>query len=593
MTSDCKNVHWDLSDLYSSEKDPSIQKDLNKCTEKAKNFQKKYKNKLNSCTSKEITQAFKELETLFNPLYKVSQYASLRYSIETQNDTLKALCSHIDDIESEISNLTLFFSLELGKLSKEKVNALTKDPCLKNYHYNILREHQTAKYNLSEEEEKIINLKDVTGMNGYQNLYGELTASFSFEITIDGKKKTLTGPEIRNLRYHHDQKVRQNAMEIFFSTYKENKIVVTHLFNHIFKDYNTERKLRGYKHPMSIRNISNDLPDKAVDTLHDVTTKSNTLVQRYYKLKKKLLKLKKMTLADIYAPLPDHKKTFSYKESKSIVLDSFYAFDKEFGDIANMMFEENRIHAPVLKGKRGGAFCSGYTPDINPYVMLNFLGKPRDISTMSHELGHAIHDVLASKQSLFNYHPILPLAETASVFSEMITTDFLLKNITDKQTKIIMLCEKLEDTFATSHRQNMFSEFEKAIHAKSSEGLLSADDFCATYKTLLKQVFKDSVEITDEYQWEWATIPHFVDYPFYVHAYNFGNLLVFSLYQQYLEQGISFIPKLKECLAAGSSDNPQKIAKIVDADITDQKFWNKSIIYIEGMINELETLLSS
>ena len=160
-------------------------------------------------------------------------------------------------------------------------------------------------------------------MNGYQNLYGELTSAFSFDITIDGEKKTLTGSEIRNLRYHQDQSVRQKAMKIFFDTYKENKIVITHIFNNIFKDFNTERKLRGYKHPMSIRNISNDLPDKAVDTLHDVTTKSNTLVQRYYKIKKKLLKLDKMTLADIYAPLPEHKKTFSYEESKKIVLDSF------------------------------------------------------------------------------------------------------------------------------------------------------------------------------------------------------------------------------------------------------------------------------
>ena len=274
-------------------------------------------------------------------------------------------------------------------------------------------------------------------------------------------------------------------------------------------------------------------------------------------------------------------------------MDGFYAFDQEFGDIAQKMFDDHRIHAPVLKNKRGGAFCSGSVPEVYPYVMLNFLGKPRDVSTMAHELGHAIHDVLAAKQSLVNYHPILPLAETASVFSEMVITDKLKKEISDKQSKIVLLSEKLEDIFATSHRQNMFSEFEKKTHGILSEKLCSAPELCDIYYGLLKNVFGSSVTLTKEYSWEWATIPHFLDYPFYVYAYNFGNLLVIALYQKFLEEGSSFIPKLKSILAAGNSCSPLAMTQSIGVDIESADFWQKSIIYIESMLDELETLVRS
>ena len=380
-------------------------------------------------------------------------------------------------------------------------------------------------------------------------------------------------------------------MELFFNTYKQHKITIGHIFNHILKDFNTERTKRGYSTPMSVRNIGNNLPEKTIDLLHKVTNESNELVERYYNIKKKLLKLETMTLADIYAPLPDVDQSFTYDSATSIVLESLKNFDNEFYSIAKDMVDQKRIHAPVQKNKRGGAFCSGYTPDVYPYVMLNFLGKPRDVSTFAHELGHAIHDVLANKQTLTNFHPILPLAETASVFSEMIVTDSLKKQLKTNQDKIVFLCEKLEDIFATSHRQNMFSEFEKTVHEKISKDILSTDDMCSIYTEKLKAMFGNSVSITPEYSWEWAAIPHMLDVPFYVHAYNFGNLLVFALYQQYLEEGEPFIKKLKVLLSSGSSQSPVDITQAAGLDIQSEAFWTKSIDYIKGMIHELEALV--
>lgn len=401
----------------------------------------------------------------------------------------------------------------------------------------------------------------------------------------------MSGGELRALRQHPKADIRQKAMRLFFKRYEENQILLTHIYNNVVKDYNTEKKLRGYASAISIRNSSQDLNDKAVQILHDVTTKSYPLVHRYYKLKSKLIKMPQLTLADIYAPMPKSDKFFTYNEAKTLVLKGFKAFDSEFHAFAKSMFDENRIDAPVAPQKKDGGFCSSATPDIKPYILLNYLGRTGDVATMAHELGHAIHDMYAAKQTLTNYHPVLPLAETASVFSEMIITDMLLKNETSKSAKIELLTDKLEDIFATSHRQNMFSRFEIETHTRISDSLLSAKQLCGIYENELKLMFGKSVKITPEYHWEWAAIPHIFEYPFYVYSYNFGNLLVMALYQQYLEEGQSFIPKLKHLLSLGSSLSPQDCLKTVNADITKPAFWDKSIRYIESLVSELEKLV--
>lgn len=586
-----EKIRWDLSDLFSSLNDPNIKKSLDSSRKKASSFAKKYKGKLSSLTASELEEAYVELENMVQPLYKVSQYSSLLQSVDTADDDIKRLVANVDEFMSEFQNLVLFFDLELGELPKEKVKKLQKSPELANYAYNLSRTEKTAKYNLSEKEEQVINLKDLTGSDAFQKLYSELVSSFQFEFEVDGKKEKMNGDQLRALRMHEDPKVRREAMKLFYSEYEKNSIVITHIFNNIVKDYNVERKLRGYKSAISIRNTGSDLDDKAVECLHKVTKKSYPLVQRYYVLKKKILKLKTLTLADIYAPMPKTTKTYSWAESKKIVLDSFRQFDPEFHDFAKLMFDENRIDAPVEKKKRGGAFCSGSTPDIKPYVLLNFMGKPRDVMTLAHELGHALHDMYASKQTLFNYFPILPLAETASVFSEMIVTDKLLKEETNKKERQALLTEKLEDIFATSHRQNMFSSFEHVVHEKISDSILSTDELKALYKKELQEMFGDSVTYTPEYEWEWSTIPHIFEWPFYVYSYNFGNLLVMALYEQYKESPDTFPEKLKDVLSCGGSKSPKDILKIVKADITKEAFWEKSLKYIESLLDELEDTL--
>ena len=584
-----ENIRWDLTDLFIGADDPKINESLALSSDRAVAFKHKYKSKVSDLTILDLNYAYTELIELFEPIYRVHQFGSLSLSTNTSDDAIKSLSARIEETLSSISNKILFFSLELAE--RDDLETLENMPGLEDFKYNLNQTHKTKKYNLSEKEEQLINLKALTGKSAFKKMYSEYTSSFMFEFELDSDVINLTGTELRALRQHSDSDVRHRAMDTFFTKFKENKLIFTHVYNDIIKDYNIDRNLRGYPSSINVMNVNNDIDDSAVSALMDVTTESNTLVQRYYKLKRKMLGLNELTLADIYAPLPNASRTYTWNEAQKLVLDAFASFDDEFYVLAKSMFDLNRIDGPAVPNKRGGAFCSSSTPDLKPYVLLNFTGKLRDVSTMAHELGHAIHAMLSTSQHLFNYHPIMPLAETASVFSEMILTDKILKEIDDKDGKISLLTSKLEDIFATSHRQNIFSRFEVKTHKIISERLMSSDELCEAYREELEEMFGDSVAYSDIYNWEWASIPHMLNVPFYVYAYNFANLLVIALYQQYLDEGDTFVPTFKAFLGSGSSASPSELTKTMGVDINNPDFWRQSLKYIEGMIDQLEELL--
>ena len=583
-----ENIRWDLTDLFDGINDPKINESLGISSDRAVAFTRKYKNKIENLTPIDLNHAYTELIEILEPIYRVHQYGSLSLSTNTSDDGIKRLSSKIEQTLSSISNKILFFNLELSE--RKDLKSLETLPELEDFKYNLNQTHKTKNYNLSEKEEQVINLKALTGKSAFKKLYSEYTSSFTFEFELDSDIKSLTGTELRALRQHQDPDVRHRAMDTFFTKFRKNKLIFTHIYNNIIKDFNIDRNRRGYQSSINVMNINNNIDDSAVNALIDVTTESNTLVQRYYKLKRKMLGLNELTLADIYAPLPNSNKSYTWNEAQTIVLDAFASFDDEFHMLAKSMFDLNRIDAPAVPNKRGGAFCSSSTTDLKPYVLLNFTGKLRDVSTMAHELGHAIHAMLSTSQHLFNYHPIMPLAETASVFSEMILTDKFLKEMDDKDAKISLLTNKLEDIFATSHRQNMFSRFEIKTHKIISERLISSDELCQAYREELEQMFGDSVVYSDIYNWEWASIPHMLNVPFYVYAYNFANLLVIALYQQYLDEGDPFVPKFKKFLGSGSSASPSDLTESMGIDINNPDFWRQSIKYIEGLINQLEEL---
>jgi oligoendopeptidase F len=347
--------------------------------------------------------------------------------------------------------------------------------------------------------------------------------------------------------------------------------------------------MRKFKSAMSVRNLANDVPDEAVDALLEVTKKNSKIFQRYFKLKAKHVGVKKLRRYDIYASLAKSNKKFDFSKAAEMVIESFSAFDPKIGELARRVFDKDHLDSEVRKGKDNGAFCASINPEDTPFVLMNYTGRARDIATLAHELGHAIHAMLASHHTAFTFHSSLPLAETASTFGEMMLTEKLLSGEKDESVRRDILFKQMDDAFATILRQIYFALFEREAHALVQKNA-TVDEMSAVYLENLREQFGDSVELSDEFKWEWVSIPHIYAVPFYVYAYAFGQLLVFSLYQQYKAEGESFKPKYLKILSAGGSEAPAKILADAGVDIRDPKFWQGGFDVLSRMVDELEKL---
>jgi oligoendopeptidase F len=356
------------------------------------------------------------------------------------------------------------------------------------------------------------------------------------------------------------------------------------------RDWRNENlTLRRFASPIAARNLGNDIPDEAVDTLLAVCKKNAPIFQRYFQLKAKYLKMPRLRRYDIYAPLVKSDKTYEFDKAAEMVLDSFSAFSPEVGKLARRVFDENHLDSEVRKGKQTGAFCASVTPEMTPWVKLNYQGHADDVATMAHELGHAIHSMLAAHHSVFTFHSSLPLAETASTFGELMLVDRLLAEEKDKSVRRDMLFRQADDSYATILRQAFFALFEKQAHEMVVQNA-SVDDLSAAYMKNLKEQFGEAVEVSDEFKWEWVSIPHIYHTPFYVYAYAFGQLLVLSLYQQYKAEGEAFKPRYLKILSAGGSQAPAKILSEAGIDIRSEAFWQGGFNVVTKLVDELEKM---
>ena len=431
------DIHWDLTELHSTLSIEETQPILDQIKQDVMAFSATYKGTISSVDSSGIFDALMAYDALRARMYKLSQFAHLNYAVDLKDDQILGFVAKLDEFTSLMGNELLFFFLEIGQVNQSKLDEWLADEKNAPYAYTLTQAVRKNKYRLTETEEQLINIKDLNGCDALRKLYAEHTAQYEFKMVVDGEEKVMNGSECRALRYHSDPQVRRDAMALFFKTYSGDQHIMVQLFNAIIKDYNMERQQRGYERPMDIMNTHNDLPNDLVQLLHDVTTESNTIVQEYYQLKKSLLGLDEITLADIYAPVATDQTKVAWEDAKALVLDSFQQFDTEFYDFAKDMFDSNRLDVFPSKVKRGGAFCSSSSPDVRPYVMLNYLGKQRDVSTLAHELGHAIHAYYSADQPLINYHAILPVCETASVFCEMLVIDALKKRQRQKNRRLL------------------------------------------------------------------------------------------------------------------------------------------------------------
>jgi len=587
--SSAQGVYWDLNDLYRGLDDPQIEIDLKSCLTASEKFAAEYRGFFKKQPDAAgILKAYQTLEAIYLSLSKLGSYAGLRTAVDNLNVGCRQLEDRIDQASVEIQNLLTFFELEWLEVSEEEAQRLANSPELENYQHYLMSGRRYKPHTLSEAEEVLLNHKSLTARSAWVNLFDEFLASMQYQLDYNGEKQTLTQPALLALSYQPDRGMRKAAQECLYTELSRHELVLTNVFNAITQDHGLNDQIRHYATPIASRHLANEIETEVVDRMQWVTESNYEIAHRYYRLKARLLGLEKMATYDQYAPVATKLPNCSYEDGRQMVLTAFGRFDPQMQQIASQFFERNWIDAEVRSGKRGGAFSASTVPTVHPYVMLNWTDKLRDVNTMAHELGHGVHQYLSRQQSYFNFHHPLPVAETASVFGEFLTFDYLMETETDPEVRLGLLCSKIEDAFATVFRQNVLTRFEQSSHAGRRDQKLSSDQICEHWWKANQALYGDSVEMLDLYRWGWSYIPHFIHTPFYCYAYVFGELLVLSLYRMYQEEGRLFVPKYLELLKSGSKWEPAELLQRVGADIRDGEFWQKGFEVLRSLVAQAE-----
>lgn len=579
---------WDLRQLFPGFDSLELQTAFDKVEEQVAMFEgvrNQLTPDLDADTFMDVVRASEAIVRILNRIYA---FAGLSFAEDTQNQNAQSLMGRVQQFAAEMQNRTLFFNLWWKELDDWNAGRLMS--AAGDYRYYLEEMRHFKPHTLSEAEEKVINIKDVTGSNALVNLYDAITNRYVFKLEVDGERKELTRAQLQPYIQGPDPNLRAKAYQELYRVYGNDGPILGQMYQTRVRDWHNENiSLRKFKSAISVRNLVNDIPDEAVETLFEVAKKNARIFQRYFKMKAKHVGVERLRRYDIYAPVAKSDKAFEFAAAADMVLESFSAFDPKVGELARRVFDQNRLDSEIRRGKQGGAFCASINPEDTPFVLMNYTGRARDVATLAHELGHAIHAMLASHHSAFTFHSSLPLAETASTFGEMMLTEKLLAEETDEAVRRDILFKQMDDAFATILRQIYFALFERKAHALVQKNA-TVDEMCAAYMENLTEQFGDSVELSDEFKWEWVSIPHIYHTPFYVYAYAFGQLLVFSLYQQFKAEGDSFKPKYLRILAAGGSEAPVKILADAGVDIRSAAFWQGGFDVLSRMVDELEKL---
>lgn len=578
---------WDLAELVKNHKSPQFTKQIHTIENKVKSFEKNRTRLKNTISPQKFFRILKDLEEILEQVSIVVGYASLAYSADTQSDEATTLLTRMTKLGSEIENRTLFFD-QWWKKQIDQKNAERLMKSAGQLSEFLRHKRLVAKYSLTEPEERIINTLDVTGSAALMKLYDKITNSFQYVVKIDGKEKKYNREQLTQLVRNHKSKTREVAYKSLLGEYEKNKGVLGEIYQNLVLNWKNEcLEIRKYDSPISVRNIENDVDDKTVDSLLLVCKNNASIFQKYFAYKARMLGMKKLRRYDIYAPAVTYvkQKTYTFDQAVKLVLKTLNDFSPKLSEYAKRIFVKRHLDSSIRAGKRSGAFCSTISPKITPYVLVNFNGKTHDVFTLAHELGHAIHSESASDKSIFVQEASLPLAETASTFSEVLLYDEILNKITDEE-KRAMLAEQIDDFYSTIMRQSFFTTFEISAHSKIGDGA-TVEEITKTYSKNLKEQFANSIDISENFGIEWSCIPHFYHSPFYCYAYSFGNLLALSFFQRYKEDGSSFVPRYLEILAAGGSMKPETLLKEYDIDITSEKFWQDGFTYIRNQVDKL------
>jgi oligoendopeptidase F len=581
---------WDLSDLFTgfgASEVEAVQEQVEAELSAFESNRDKLSEDIDAQAFVEWVAAYESIERLLDRLLA---YAILRVTEDTGNQQAQSFRARMQQLHAEAVNRRLFFTLWWKKLPPEQADRLLSSAGDYRYWLEALR-LQTP-YTLTEPEEKIINIKDVNGPGAIARLYEAMTYGYTFELEVDGELRELTRGELSPYVTGSDPDMRAAAYQSVHKVFRQDADVLGMMYQFICRDWYSESvPLRGYSSPISVRNLSNDIPDEVVDSLLDVCQHNAGMFQDYFRLKAKLLGLDKLRRYDVYAPIGEADKDYPYGLAMDLVFDSYREFSPEMAEMARQVLAADHVDSETRKGKQTGAFCMTVSPDITPFVLTSYQGKARDVATMAHELGHAVHSLLASDHSALTQSASLPLSETASTFGEMLVVDKLLAQDPAPDVQRDVLVRQLDDNYATIVRQAFFAMFERDAHDAIQQGA-SVDDLSALYFQNLQDQFGDSLDLSDDFEVEWIEIPHFYRTPFYVYAYAFGQLLVLSLYQRYREEGDSFKPAYIDILRAGGSAAPMEVLDRAGVDIRQPAFWQGGFDVIQGIVDRLTELES-
>ena len=579
---------WNLSDLYAAPDSADFKRDMLAAAELASAFSTAYKGKLSELGEAALAKAIADYEILSDLIGRVGSYAQLYYVGDTTDSERSKFYGDVTSKITDISSGLLFFELEMNLLDDADLDTAMAVPALAHYRPWILNLRMEKPYQLEDKLEQLFLEKSQTGFGAFNRLFDETMAALRFHV--NGEDLTLE-PTL-NLMQNPDEAIRKAGSLALAKTFGENVKLFTLITNTLAKDKEISDRWRGFKDIAEARHLSNRVEPAVVDALvAAVRDAYPKLSHRYYKMKAKWLGKDKLMHWDRNAPLPaEDTREVPWNDARDLVLKAYGAFSPEMASIAKDFFDKNWIDAPSRVGKSPGAFAHPTVPSAHPYVLLNYLGKTRDVMTLAHELGHGVHQVLAAKQGVLMASTPLTLAETASVFGEMLTFQSLLRETKDKAARKILLASKAEDMINTVVRQVAFYTFERKVHAARRDGELTPDQINAMWMEVQDESLGDSIEFGPGYETFWTYIPHFIHSPFYVYAYAFGDCLVNSLYARYRESEAGFQEKYFDMLKAGGTKHHSELLKPFGLDATDPQFWQKGLSVISGLIDELETL---
>ena len=585
------DLTWNTALLYQSPDSPGLEADLKHFETDAATFRHKYFEKVSGLPTELLLASIREYEALQQQMSAAFCYAHLLFAQDSSNETNRSLSQRCSELGSRLSQQLLFFDLELMELTDDRFEALCALPDAAPYVHFLQGIRKFRPYTLKENEERLLTRKNLTGIRAFTTLFDELSASLKYRMELNGEEKDFTGEELLSLLHNTSPDIRFRAFSTFLEKHAEQGIVFNTVFNTMALDHGQEMELRGYGSPIQPTNIGNEIPDQAVEHLMSVTEANYGLAQQYFRIKAGMLGMQKIRNCDIYAPVAESGKQYSFDEARQLTVEAYQGFDPDFGRIIQAFFDERRVDVMPRAGKSGGAFAMGISPAAPPFLLLNYTGTLRDIATIAHEAGHGLHFVLSQKQTMLNYHAPLPLAETASVFGEMLLTRMLLDREQDPAVRRSLLCAKIEDIIATTFRQTVLTRFELRLHEERKNGLLSNDRIGQIWLEENARLFGDAVDMIPSYRWGWSYISHFIHSRFYCYSYTFAELLVLALYRKYREQGDGFKAGYRRLLESGGSLSPADTAALAGIDITEAGFWQKGYDFLGELIEELKTAI--